>query len=308
MTSKYYAPGILEVASLIPELDAKDVDGIRRSYRDFFGEGLHDDVKNYDVNITDFTVLNIYDQYSIRIKVFKPKNNQNKLPGLVHFHGGGFILGDVNTDAERCARLADTLQMCIVNVDYRLSPESPYPTAVNDGFSVLTWLQTHGDDIGLDINRLGISGVSAGGAIAASLCLLCRDSNLDWLQLQFLWYPALDNNSNTLSMKNGASAFIWNAGNVNQMWQHYLGKQNENINGVPVNANNFEGLPRCFLITCEHDPLKDGSELYARRLLDADIECHTVCYLGTVHGFDTFGDLPIVNHAYEQSRQWLATL
>jgi acetyl esterase len=303
-----YASGVLDIASLIPKLDTKDVNKLRNSYRQFVGDGLHDDVKNYDVKICDYLVPNIYDKYSIRIKVFKPNNDHINLPGLVHFHGGGFILGDINTDSERCARLAEALQMCIINVEYRLSPESPYPTAIYDGFSVLSWLQTHGEYIGLDIKRLGISGVSAGGAIAASICLLCRDKDLDWLKLQFFWYPALDDNRDTESMKNGYHAFVWNTHNVNHMWQYYLGELEDNCNAVPVKANRFDGLPQCFLISCEHDPLKDGAEIYAQSLVDANVECHSICYLGTVHGFDTFGDLDIVDRAYEQSIQWLGIL
>jgi acetyl esterase/lipase len=269
---KSYSAGIFETASLIPNLDAKNVSNIRKSYRKFVGEGLHDEVKHYDVSVTDLLVTNIDDDYPIPIKVFKPNNpNTTELPGLIHFHGGGFILGDANTDSERCARLAQALQMCIVNVDYRLSPESRYPTAVNDGFSVLHWLQNHSAEINLNVNRLGVSGVSAGGAIAASLCLLCKNKNLAWLKLQFLWYPALDSDNQTESMKNGYKALVWNTANVNQMWKHYLGEHSLNHLGVPVNAVNFDSLPPCYVITCEHDPLKDGSELYIKRLLDADI-------------------------------------
>lgn len=227
----------------------------------------------------------------VPIRIYTPRIPANfPLPALLQIHGGGFVVGSIDTEHALSAMLAQQLEIVVVSVDYRLAPENPFPAGLEDCYAALQWLRNHASELNVNSSRIGVLGQSAGGGLAAALALLARDRGGPDLCFQFLGMPELDDRMTTTSMQAFTDTPMWNAPSARLSWKHYLGEgskpggSNVSPYAAPSRATNLAGLPPTYLYAMEFDPLRDENILYALRLLEAGVPVELHTYPGTFHG------------------------
>ena len=224
---------------------------------------------------------------ALPLRIYQPEAS-DPYATLINFHGGGWVLGNLALDDTRCARLVAETGAMIVSVDYRLAPEEPYPAALRDGMAVLAWARAGGAPFNVDAARLGITGSSSGGNIAAALALMCRDEGLPRLAFQMLNYPVMDADLETPSYRQFGVGFGTGREAMAWFWDMYAGKADRSDPYMaPLRAANLGGLPPTLIITAECDVLRDEGEAYAARLQAAGIPTVLARYDGMPHGFLT---------------------
>lgn len=207
---------------------------------------------------------------------------------LVFAHGGGFVTGNLRSVAARCQRLADISGAHVVSVEYRLAPESTFPCAIEDVLRVVHWVRSGALAGPVDPTRIGVGGVSAGGAIAAAAAQIDRDQDR-FLSFQLLDQPVLDARLATGSSAAGEAAPLISRTFLEHMWRHYLGdgwrRRGLSAPASPGLRQDLSGLPAAFLSVAEVDPLRDEALNYAARLTDAGVSVELHLYPGSCHGF-----------------------
>jgi acetyl esterase len=230
------------------------------------------------------------DQPEIPVRTYAPADNGARpRPGVVFFHGGAFVMGDMYTEEQRCLRYAADADCVVVSVEYRLAPEHPYPAAIDDCYRALEWTASNAGELGIDPARLAVAGSSAGGALAAAAALRARDTGGPALVFQLLNYPVLDDRMQTPSMRVFDSTPLWTNRSTADMWTHYLGADHDgevSPYAAPARAPDLRGLPPAYVLTAELDPLRDEGIDYARRLMEAGVPTELHCVSGACHGFD----------------------
>src|SRR6478735_6725662 len=206
-------------------------------------------------------------------------------PVLVYFHGGGWVLGSLNTHHGVCATLAELAGCVVCSVDYRMAPEHRFPAAVEDAWAVTRWLAEHPDEVGGRPGALAVGGDSAGGNLAAVCALKARDEGLP-LGLQLLVYPVLDADLDTSSYREFADGYYLTAYSMGWFWDHYLPDGDRfQPDASPLRADDVGGTAPALVITAGFDPLLDEGEAYARRLEQAGVPVTPRRYNGMIHGF-----------------------
>jgi acetyl esterase/lipase len=240
------------------------------------------------VDIRDTAVPGPSDAPDVPVRIYAPANRRGVVPGLLYIHGGGFVLGDLDMFHAHVLRLVDELGVVIVSVDYRLAPEHPFPAPVEDCYAALQWFAAKADELGVDPERIGVAGESAGGGLAAGVALLARDRGGPALCFQFLGIPELDDRLDTPSMREYVDTPLWNRPNAIYSWTAYLGTEpgGDDVSpyAAPARATDLSGLPPAFVTTCQFDPLRDEGIEYARRLAHAGVHAELRHYPGTFHG------------------------
>ncbi|MET8764461.1 alpha/beta hydrolase [Lentzea sp. NPDC004782] len=240
------------------------------------------------VDIRDTAVPGPSDAPDVPVRIYTPANRQGVVPGLLYIHGGGFVLGDLDMFQAHVLRLVDELGVVIVSVDYRLAPEHPFPAPVEDCYAALQWFAAKAGELGVDPERIGVAGESAGGGLAAGVALLARDRGGPALCFQFLGIPELDDRLDTPSMREYVDTPLWNRPNAIYSWTAYLGTEpgGDDVSpyAAPARATDLTGLPPAFVTTCQFDPLRDEGIEYARRLAHAGVHAELRHYPGTFHG------------------------
>ena len=240
------------------------------------------------VDVRDTTVPGPSDAPDVPVRIYSPANRTEAVPGLVYIHGGGFVLGNLDMSDAHLLRLADELGVVIVSVDYRLAPEHPFPAPVEDCYAALKWTATKAGELGIDPQRLGIGGESAGGGLTAGTALLARDRGGPELCFQYLGIPELDDRLDTESMRDYVDTPLWNRPNAIFSWTSYLGTEPGGADvspyAAPARATDLSGLPPAFVTTCQYDPLRDEGIEYARRLAHAGVPTELRHYPATFHG------------------------
>jgi acetyl esterase len=229
---------------------------------------------------------------SIPAKVFTPAAAaKGRLPILIYFHGGGWVLGDhADPDIVRtCKALADSAGCVVVSVGYRLAPEYKFPTGIEDSYASLVWVSQNAALLGGDASKVAVAGDSAGGNIAAVVCMMARDRKGPSIALQILVYPVTDHSFKTESYKSCGAGYGLATEEMMWFWDHYLRSPSDGESGYasPVRAAVLAGLPPAMVLTAEYDPLRDEGEDYAMRLKQADVPTKVLRYQGMVHGFFT---------------------
>jgi acetyl esterase len=233
----------------------------------------------------------------IPIRVYTPEG-QGPFGVLVFFHGGGWVIGDLETHDRECRLLCNGAGCLVVSVDYRLAPEHPFPAAVDDAFASLEWVGRNAAELGGDPSRLAVGGDSAGGNLSAVVALLARDANGPSLRFQLLVYPAVDARLDVeyrSRVQNEADPFLPQAA-VDYFLDHYIGssaERRQDIRMSPLAAPSHRGLPPALVVTAEFDPLRDEGEAYARALEAAGVDVRLHRYDGMPHVF--FQLSPIVD-------------
>jgi acetyl esterase len=209
------------------------------------------------------------------------------LPVILYFHGGGFVIGDLNTHDPICRTLAIGSRSVVVSVDYHLAPEHPYPAAVRDAVAALNWVGAHADKLGADPTTLAVCGDSAGGTLAAVVAQHARDHGGPALAMQILLYPAVDQGGDYPSRDRFANGYLLTSDAITWFGKQYFGEQPPVLapSASPIRAPSLQHLPPALVVTAGFDPLRDEGLAYAERLANAGVAVDYVCYEGTVHGF-----------------------
>jgi acetyl esterase len=228
----------------------------------------------------------------IPVRVYRP-SEEAALPVLIFFHGGGWVIGSLDTHDNTCRALANAAGCIVVSVDYRLAPEHTFPAAVDDAFAATRWAAEHVADIGGDPARVAVGGDSAGGNLTAVVALLAREAGDLSLRFQLLVYPVTDYEFDSQSMRDNATGYFLERDSMRWFYRHYLTGEADadDWRASPLRARDLAGLPPAFVITAEYDPLRDQGEAYARRLGDAGVPVELRRYDGVFHGFFGMRDL-----------------
>jgi len=222
----------------------------------------------------------------IPIRVYVPEGD-GPFPVFVYFHGGGWVIGSVATHDPTCRQIANAAGALVVSVDYRLAPEHKFPAAADDAYRATEWVFCHAESLGGDPRRVALGGDSAGGNLAAAVCLMARDRASFSPRLQVLIYPILDYDLNTPSYLENAEGYVLTRATMQWFWECYLDEEEDGSHpyASPLRADDLRGLPAALVITAEYDPLRDEGEAYAARLRDAGVPVTLTRYDGMVHAF-----------------------
>lgn len=227
----------------------------------------------------------------IPIRIYRPAG-VGPFGVLVFYHGGGWVIGDLETHDRECRLLCNGAGCLVVSVDYRLAPEHPFPAAVEDSFTALQWIGRNAAQLDGDTRRIAVGGDSAGGNLSAVMTLLARDHGGPRLCYQLLVYPAVDARANQTyrSREQNVEAPFLPVAAIDYFTQHYLGKKgarssSEDVRVSPLLADSHRDLPPALVVTAEFDPLRDEGESYARALEAAKVPVRLHRYDGMPHAF-----------------------
>lgn len=230
-----------------------------------------------------------------RIRIHTP-HGEPPFGACLYFHGGGWVLGNIETHDELVRRLVAESGCLFVNVEYSLAPEHKYPAAVEDGYLALRWLTEHAAELGVDPQRIAVGGDSAGGNIAAVLCQLARDRKGPPIACQALIYPITDCDFERTSYQQNGQGYFLSQREMKWFWKHYVQtpEQMSEAYASPLLAASHAGLPPAYVLTAEFDPLHDEGAAYAEALQRAGVPTTLREFPGMIHGFvkrwDTFDD------------------
>jgi acetyl esterase len=235
------------------------------------------------VTLTDHEVP--VDGGTIPVRIARPSSVPAPAPTLFFIHGGGWFQGNLDTAAVECGPMASAVPCTVVSVGYRLAPEHPFPVPLDDCLAAFTWLHERAESLGVDPQRIAVGGTSAGGNLAAALCLAVRDRGLPLPVAQFLDVPALDLTLASPSMAEPAAQAGLTRDAVAEYADLYLGDHDRTDPLVsPLLADDLSGLPPAVIVVAEHDPVRDDGERYLARLHDADVPAAAVRVLAHPHG------------------------
>lgn len=303
MPLKSYDPSLLDpqlaqAVAQMPPIDNSDVAKARQGIEKM--QQYMPPVDTSGVTITDRAIPAEYGEIPIRI--YTPETEVYRLPAMLFFHWGGFMLGNLETEHARCVMIARDAECVVISVDYRLAPEHPFPAALDDAYVALHWTVEHADMLGLDTERIAVGGTSAGGGLAASIALMSRDRNGPKIAFQFMGFPVTDDRMTTETVQTFTETPNWtHDANIN-MWDYYLGENRENVSpyAAPMRADNLSDLPPAYIWTGEFDPLRDEGIQYAVRLMSAGVSVELHNFAGTFHGFDQIPSAAIAKRSQQE--------
>ncbi len=231
----------------------------------------------------------------LAVRCYRPigADSDQVLGGLVWFHGGGFVIGDLDTTDSTARALANASGAMVVSVDYRLAPEHPFPAAVDDAVAAYDWVVANAASLRLDATRLAVGGDSAGGNLAAVVTQLVKATRGQMPAFQLLVYPVTDLDSSYPSLTENAEGYFLTRDTMDWFTQQYLGGATRSSPRIsPLRASDVSGLPPALVVTAEFDPLRDEGEAYAAHLRAAGVPVELVRYDGEIHGFFGMDFLP----------------
>jgi acetyl esterase len=232
--------------------------------------------------------LQLADRVPARMYRPSPPVASGRLPVVVYFHGGGWVLGNLDSHDSLCRRLCQESGCAVIAIDYRLAPEHPYPAALDDSYDATMDIAKRASDWELDANRILVAGDSAGGNLATGVCMRARDRSGPSICGQVLIYPVIDAGCNTPSYERFAEGFGLTRAGMMWFWNHYTGSGPKDGFASPSLAKDLRGLPPALVVTAECDVLRDEAETYARRLQDSGVPVQSKRYQGVIHGFIHF--------------------
>lgn len=224
-------------------------------------------------------------EVKIRIYSDSPETIQ---PAVIYFHGGGWVLGNIDTHDALCRRFAKGADCTVVSVDYALAPENRFPKPLDDCYQATRHVADHASDYAIDPDRLAVMGDSAGGNLAAAVALRARDEAGPAIKLQVLIYPIIERNFETESYRQFGTGHGLTRATMEWFWDQYLGDQEPGPLADLTQAQSLRGLPAAHVVTVEYDVLRDEGEAFARRLSDAGVPTTLKRYDSNLHGFVHF--------------------
>lgn len=225
----------------------------------------------------------------VSIRIIRPQNAPATLPVIVYMHGGGWVLGSSHTHDRLIRELAIGAEAAVVFPNYTRSPEAKYPTAIEECYAVLKWIEENGVSYGMDAERIAVAGDSAGGNLAAALTLVTKERGGPQIQLQLLFYPVTDASFDTGSYLQFAEGHFLRRDGMMWFWDQYTAnlEQRTEITASPLRASleQLKGLPPTLVITAEADVLRDEGEAYATKLRKAGVSVTAARFQATLHDF-----------------------
>lgn len=238
-----------------------------------------------DMHVADRTVSS--DDGDVPVRVYRPGGVDGTVPGIVYLHGGGFMLGDLDSSDSNAWGFAQEAGAVVVSVDYRLTPEHPYPAAFNDGYAVLSWMATNADELGIDARRIAVVGDSAGGNLAAALCLAARDRGGPHIAAQALIYMSAGTDQDSASYVEHADGPGLTTASTTKYRDLYLpgARDTRDHYACPIVAESHAGLPPAWVHSAAIDPIRDDGRAYAAKLALAGSNVTYREARGMIHGF-----------------------
>lgn len=281
-------PELTPVVTQLPIRDYSDIPGTRETIAKVLADARAAWEPPTDVERSDHLVAREGGP-AVPVRVYRPTGS-DELPCLYWIHGGGHVLGSIDQDDAALSHIVTAVNCVAVSVEWRQSPEHPYPAEPDDCYAGLRWVFEHAGDLGVDRDRIAIGGASSGGGTAAAIALRARaDPGID-LVFQLLVYPMLDDRSSTPSSRAITYPTVWNTTSNSLAWRAYLSE----VDGepppyaAPARATDLTGLPPAFVAVGDLDLFLDEDLGYARRLLETGVPTELHVYPGAVHGFDSF--------------------
>ncbi|MGA5133646.1 alpha/beta hydrolase [Streptomyces olivoreticuli] len=261
---------------LFPRTDLTDPVAARKNFAELAAAVLASDTA--DMEVEDRTVPADPD---VAVRIHRPRRAQG---AIVWLHGGGFVMGDRETEHPWATLIAEGSGAVVISVGYRLAPEHPFPAALDDAYAVLTWTAGHAAELGVDPARIAVGGHSSGGGLAAAVALRARDEQGPAIRFQLLNQPALDDRQETWSARNFTDTPWFDRAKATAAWRHYLGSRPATPYAAPARAADLSGLPPAYIATAELCPNRDEDLAYALRLLQAGVSVELHQWPGTFHG------------------------
>ncbi len=284
-----YDPELQPILEFLPALGIEDPVAARAGFAALIAM-LNAELDENGVVIINRAIPGPGGAGEIPLRIYSPQGVAAPVAGLLYLHGGGFVIGNLDSEHGSCLALCRNLGIVVVSVDYRLAPETPYPGGLEDCYASLLWVQQNSVALKLDPARLGVFGQSAGAGLAAATALLARERKGPKLCFQYLGIPELDDRLDTHSMRQFTDTPMWNRPNAELSWNYYLGDglrrgaDDVPCFAAPARAEDLAGLPPAYVSTMEFDPLRDEGVLYALKLMQAGVATELHCYPGTFHG------------------------
>jgi acetyl esterase len=217
----------------------------------------------------------------VPVRIYRPHRAQG---AIVWLRGGGWVMGDLDTEHPWASRLADGSGAVVISVGYRRAPEDRFPAALDDAYAALAWTAEHAAELGIDLERIAVGGHSAGAGLAAAVALRARDQQGPPIRFQLLHQPELDDRQETWSARNFTDTPWMTRDKLAATWRHYLGSAPATPYAAAARAADLSGLPPAYIATAEFDPLRDEGITYALRLLQAGVPVELHQWPGTFHG------------------------
>ncbi len=276
-------PQIIEVLRKAEESGRKPADQLppaeaRSEYVELVREQFGD--------VDEVHAVEDHDAGGVPVRLYRPVETNELSTALVYYHGGGFVIGSIETHEGITRGLAKRAGCVVVSVDYRLAPEHPYPAAVEDAWTAARWVSEHADELRLDPERIGVGGDSVGGTLAAIVARKGRDVGMPFAA-QLLLYPATSCRGDTPSYSLFSSGYGLTRDTMFWFWRQYLGDADGSADYdiSPAALQDLRRLPRAIVVTAEADILRDEAEAYAQRMFFSGVETEGYRYDGMVHGF-----------------------
>nr|WP_306373261.1 alpha/beta hydrolase [Salirhabdus sp. Marseille-P4669] len=231
------------------------------------------------------------DGRDIPVRVYTPLGNQEILPGLVYYHGGGWVIGNLDSHDNVCRFLAKEANCIVVSVDYRLAPEHKFPTAVDDAYDSLKWIADHAEEFKIDPKRIAVGGDSAGGNLAAVTSIKAKEQEGPNIVHQLLLYPATGYKGDPPpSIMENAEGYFLTLEMMQWFSKQYFNEEKDYVNpyASPIHYSDLRNLPSATVLTAEYDPLRDEGRGYAEALKNSGVNVFYKNFNELIHGFANF--------------------
>jgi acetyl esterase/lipase len=297
-------PEIAEIFPLLPVLDLNDIPAARSTLMTMLAAS-DDGAPSPSVVREDHWAPGRGDSPALKVRHYRPVNQNGPLPCLYWIHGGGHVLGQIDQDDQLMDHIVDTVGCAAVSVDWRRAPEHPFPQPMDDCYAGLVWTYTHASELQIDPRRIAVGGASSGGGSAAGLALLARDRGEVPVCFQLLIYPMIDDRNVTPSSHAITDPKVWCREWNLIAWRSYLGESagdDISIHAAPTRATDLAGLPPAFVSVGDLDLFLDEDIEYAQRLLQAGIPTELHVYPGGIHAFDVFAPGAGISQRFSRDR------
>jgi acetyl esterase len=218
---------------------------------------------------------------------------EGKLPVLVFYHGGGYVIGDLDTHDYVCRKIANTAHCAVISVDYRLAPEHKFPAAIDDAAAALRWIVNQAEEFQIDTTRVAVGGDSAGGNLAANVAHMARDGTVPQIVFQLLLYPGTDMSMSQPAYQRDFGKFPLSIEACRYFLGHYLRDEGDKVDrrASPLLASDFKGLAPALVLTVGYDPLVDEGQAYAKKMDASGVSVTLIHMNDQMHGFLTMGKI-----------------
>ncbi|BFM14044.1 alpha/beta hydrolase [Maricurvus nonylphenolicus] len=237
----------------------------------------------------DHQIPGIGNDPDVRVRLYQPNNIAGPMPAMLWIHGGGYVMGTIDVEVPMMQIMADSIGCTIVAVEYRLAPEHPFPAPLNDCYAALAWMFKQAENLNIDPKRIALSGVSAGGGLAAALALMARDKGEYQPCFQLLLCPMIDDRNNEASTLFDLTGIAWDKDSNRRGWDAYLGKNKVDdlpSYALPSRAEDLSGLPPAYIAVGSLDLFLDENITYARRLMANKVAAELHVFPGGTHAFE----------------------